>query len=172
MRTATVIAANDLRCYRLTPLDFRTPVEGNAAIAWNLLQSMVEHSGSSAPEADHDRARLAAVEAGVVLALNGLRVHPAHAGLDEPGPHAAVDVHDFRTFREERPQRARGRRDHRRGALDAVEHCVEAERSNRRADAFERIDEPGAASQTGGACEVAAELLPNATERLLAAVGG
>src|SRR5919198_5942010 len=32
--------------------------------------------------------------------------------------------------------------------------------------------EPGSASQTGGAGEVAAELLPNATERLLAAVGG
>src|SRR5919197_1984059 len=130
MRTATVIAANDLRCYRLTPLDFRMPVEGNAAIAWNLLQSMVEHSGSSAPQADHDRARLAAVEAGVALALNGLGVNPAHAGLDEPGPHAAVDVRDFRAFGDEGPKRARRRRDHRRVALDAVEHCIEAERSD------------------------------------------
>jgi CRP-like cAMP-binding protein len=44
-RTATVTAATDLRCYLLTPLDFRTLVEGNPAIAWNLLQSMVERLG-------------------------------------------------------------------------------------------------------------------------------
>lgn len=44
-RTATVTGATDLRCYVLTPLDFRTLVEGNPAIAWNLLQSMVERLG-------------------------------------------------------------------------------------------------------------------------------
>jgi CRP-like cAMP-binding protein len=44
-RTATVTATTDLRCYVLTPPDFRTLVEGNPAIAWNLLQSMVERLG-------------------------------------------------------------------------------------------------------------------------------
>ena len=39
-RTATVTAKNDLRCYALTPWDFRTLVEGNPSIAWKVLQSM------------------------------------------------------------------------------------------------------------------------------------
>lgn len=39
-RTATVTATSDLRCFALTPWDFRTLVEGNPAIAWKVLQSM------------------------------------------------------------------------------------------------------------------------------------
>ena len=39
-RTATVTAVSDLRCFALTPWDFRALVEGNPAIAWNVLQSM------------------------------------------------------------------------------------------------------------------------------------
>ena len=39
-RTATVVAKTDLRCYALTPLDFRALVEGNPSIAWKVLQSM------------------------------------------------------------------------------------------------------------------------------------
>jgi ATP-binding cassette subfamily B protein len=39
-RTATVVAANELRCYVLTPYDFRVLVEGNPSIAWSVLQSM------------------------------------------------------------------------------------------------------------------------------------
>jgi CRP-like cAMP-binding protein len=39
-RTATVSAITDLRCYALTPWDFRTLVEGNPSIAWKVMQSM------------------------------------------------------------------------------------------------------------------------------------
>jgi CRP-like cAMP-binding protein len=39
-RTATVVAGTDLRCYALTPWDFRALVEGNPAIAWKVIQSM------------------------------------------------------------------------------------------------------------------------------------
>ena len=39
-RTATVTATSDLRCFALTPWDFRTLVEGNPSIAWKVLQSM------------------------------------------------------------------------------------------------------------------------------------
>lgn len=39
-RTATVTAMTDLRCYALTPWDFRTLVEGNPSIAWKVMQSM------------------------------------------------------------------------------------------------------------------------------------
>ena len=39
-RTATVIATTDLRCYALTPWDFRALVEGNPSIAWKVMQSM------------------------------------------------------------------------------------------------------------------------------------
>jgi CRP-like cAMP-binding protein len=39
-RTATVTATTDLRCYALTPWDFRALVEGNPSIAWKVIQSM------------------------------------------------------------------------------------------------------------------------------------
>lgn len=39
-RTATVTAVSDLRCYALTPWDFRALVEGNPSIAWKVMQSM------------------------------------------------------------------------------------------------------------------------------------
>lgn len=44
-RTATVRAASDLRCFALSPGDFREIVEGDAAVAWKLLQSMAERLG-------------------------------------------------------------------------------------------------------------------------------
>ena len=40
-RAATITATSELHCYGLTPLDFRTVVEGNPSIAWRLVQSMV-----------------------------------------------------------------------------------------------------------------------------------
>jgi CRP-like cAMP-binding protein len=39
-RTATVTATTDLRCYALTPWDFRALVEGSPSIAWKVMQSM------------------------------------------------------------------------------------------------------------------------------------
>ena len=39
-RTATVTAASDVRCYALTPWDFRTLVEEKPSIAWKVMQSM------------------------------------------------------------------------------------------------------------------------------------
>jgi CRP-like cAMP-binding protein len=39
-RTATVTAASELRCYALTPWDFRTLVERSPSIAWKVMQSM------------------------------------------------------------------------------------------------------------------------------------
>jgi CRP/FNR family transcriptional regulator, cyclic AMP receptor protein len=41
-RTATITAKTDLRCYGMTPWDFRPLVESNAAIAWKLLQAMAQ----------------------------------------------------------------------------------------------------------------------------------
>jgi CRP/FNR family transcriptional regulator, cyclic AMP receptor protein len=39
-RTATVTATTELRCYALTPWDFRALVERNPSIAWKVMQSM------------------------------------------------------------------------------------------------------------------------------------
>lgn len=44
-RTATVTARTPLRCYALTPSDFRTLVEGTPSIAWKVMQSMAARSG-------------------------------------------------------------------------------------------------------------------------------
>ena len=44
-RTATVTAATDLRCYALTPWDFRELVEGEPSIAWKVMQSMAARLG-------------------------------------------------------------------------------------------------------------------------------
>ena len=41
-RTATITALSDLHCFGITPVEFRALVEGNPAIAWNLVQSMME----------------------------------------------------------------------------------------------------------------------------------
>ena len=40
VRSASVVAATDLRCYFLTPWDFRPLVEEHPAIAWTLLQNL------------------------------------------------------------------------------------------------------------------------------------
>ncbi|HET9674051.1 MAG TPA: cyclic nucleotide-binding domain-containing protein [Gaiellaceae bacterium] len=39
-RTATVTAASELRCYGLTPWEFRPLVQTNANIAWKILQAL------------------------------------------------------------------------------------------------------------------------------------
>ena len=44
-RTATVTASTDLRCYALTPWDFRTLVEGAPSIAWKVMQSLAARVG-------------------------------------------------------------------------------------------------------------------------------
>jgi CRP-like cAMP-binding protein len=44
-RTATVTARTDLRCYALTPWDFRALVEGAPSIAWKVMQSMAARMG-------------------------------------------------------------------------------------------------------------------------------
>jgi CRP/FNR family cyclic AMP-dependent transcriptional regulator len=41
-RTATVKAETELRCYGLTAWEFRPLVEGNASIAWKLLEAMAK----------------------------------------------------------------------------------------------------------------------------------
>ena len=41
-RTATITAATELRCYGISPADFRPLVEGNPALAWKLMGSMTE----------------------------------------------------------------------------------------------------------------------------------
>jgi len=41
-RTATITAESELTCYGMTSWDFRPLVEGNAAIAWKMLQVMAE----------------------------------------------------------------------------------------------------------------------------------
>ena len=44
-RTATVTATTDLRCYALTPWDFRALVERAPSIAWKVMQSMAARLG-------------------------------------------------------------------------------------------------------------------------------
>jgi ATP-binding cassette subfamily B protein len=44
-RTATVTAGTDLRCWALTPWDFRELVEGAPSIAWQVMQSMAARLG-------------------------------------------------------------------------------------------------------------------------------
>ena len=44
-RTATVTAVTALRCYALTPWDFRELVERNPTIAWKVMQSMAARLG-------------------------------------------------------------------------------------------------------------------------------
>ncbi len=39
-RTATVTAASELKCYGLTPWEFRPLVQTNANIAWKILQAL------------------------------------------------------------------------------------------------------------------------------------
>jgi CRP-like cAMP-binding protein len=41
-RTATIVAKTQLRCYGMTPWDFKPLVEGNPTIAWKLLQSLAQ----------------------------------------------------------------------------------------------------------------------------------
>jgi CRP/FNR family transcriptional regulator, cyclic AMP receptor protein len=41
-RSATVMADTELRCYGLTSWEFRPLVEGNASIAWKLLETMAK----------------------------------------------------------------------------------------------------------------------------------
>ena len=41
-RTATVTARTDMRCYGMTPWDFKPLVESNSAIAWKLLTAMAQ----------------------------------------------------------------------------------------------------------------------------------
>ena len=42
-RTATITATTELRCYGISPTDFRPLVEGNPTIAWKLMGSMTRH---------------------------------------------------------------------------------------------------------------------------------
>ena len=41
-RTATVTAESELRCYGLTPWEFRPLVQTNAGIAWKILQALAK----------------------------------------------------------------------------------------------------------------------------------
>jgi CRP/FNR family cyclic AMP-dependent transcriptional regulator len=41
-RTATVTATSELKCYGLTPWEFRPLVQTNASIAWKLLQALAK----------------------------------------------------------------------------------------------------------------------------------
>lgn len=44
-RTATITALSALRCYWLSPVQFRAMVEGNPTIAWKVMQAMVARLG-------------------------------------------------------------------------------------------------------------------------------
>jgi CRP-like cAMP-binding protein len=46
-RTATIRAKTDLRCFGMTPWEFRPLVENNGKIAWKLLQQMGQMLGSA-----------------------------------------------------------------------------------------------------------------------------
>lgn len=42
LRTATVTAESELKCYGLTPWEFRPLVQTNASIAWKILQALAK----------------------------------------------------------------------------------------------------------------------------------
>jgi CRP/FNR family transcriptional regulator, cyclic AMP receptor protein len=46
VRTATVTAESELRCYGLTPWEFRPLVQSNASIAWKILQALAKQVDS------------------------------------------------------------------------------------------------------------------------------
>jgi CRP/FNR family transcriptional regulator len=46
-RTATVVAATDLRCLALSPWEFRAFVEAHPSIAWHLLQTLARRLRST-----------------------------------------------------------------------------------------------------------------------------
>ena len=43
-RTATVTASSELKCYGLTPWEFRPLVQTNASIAWKLLKALAKQA--------------------------------------------------------------------------------------------------------------------------------
>jgi CRP-like cAMP-binding protein len=45
-RTATIMAKTDMRCYGMTPWDFRPLVERHSELAWKLLQTMAQRLSS------------------------------------------------------------------------------------------------------------------------------
>jgi CRP/FNR family transcriptional regulator, cyclic AMP receptor protein len=47
-RSATITADTDLKCWGLTPWDFKPLVEGNGSIAWTLLQTLAERLAEQA----------------------------------------------------------------------------------------------------------------------------
>ena len=49
-RSATITASTDLVCYGLTYWEFRPLVQHNAAIAWNLLQTLARRLRSAQGE--------------------------------------------------------------------------------------------------------------------------
>ncbi len=53
VRTATVTAATELDCYVMTLWDFRSFVQGDADIAWKLLQQLAQMLVKQSPSASH-----------------------------------------------------------------------------------------------------------------------
>lgn len=104
------------------------------------------------------------------LALDGVGAGTPQGTLEEAGPHAAVDVGGLWALRHERPERTRGSEDHGRVSVQVVEHGVEAERAHRGADTLEPVGELRPRAHPGGACELTAEVLARAAERILASV--
>ena len=51
VRTATVTAATDLHCYVMTLWDFRSFVQGDAEVAWKLLEQLAQMLHRSSPAA-------------------------------------------------------------------------------------------------------------------------
>jgi CRP/FNR family cyclic AMP-dependent transcriptional regulator len=51
-RTATITAATDLRCYGLTPWEFRPFVEEHPQVAWTLLQELARRLRAAQPLAE------------------------------------------------------------------------------------------------------------------------
>lgn len=106
------------------------------------------------------------------FAFDRFRVCPAHAALDEPGPHAAIDECGLRSLRHERTQRTRRRADHGGVTFDSLERRLETERADRGANTFERRVEPYSPAKLGGARELPPEILARRAECVFTTVGG
>ena len=113
-----------------------------------------------------------AVEAAVRLARHGVGADARDGRLGEAGPHASVDGRRRGLGDDERPQRARRRRDDRFVLVDALERRLEAERPERGAHPLEAGLDGARLTQAGGERELASELRADLAQARVRPVAG
>src|SRR5581483_4981901 len=113
----------------------------------------------SVPQGDDDPARGLGIEAVARRAADLPGV--LDRGLDQPRPHAAVDLADLRTVDDERSQRARRRRDHRLALPDLGDLRLVAEGADRSAYPLQRVAQVARRAEAGLLDEPAGQRPPD-----------